>query len=181
MRAAVLHGARDVRFEECDALGGRSGWAIRIPTAGLALVALFATSCSRGSNDPSRHGLVGAWKLALLEEGGADGALHRADCSGSLVLTRDGRMSVQVMYRNARAATDAGPVQYAQGGYEASFGQYELDAQSHSFTYRVEGALVRALVGKDLKRLYKLGEEQLVVEPPTPNEHWRVTWERYGE
>ena len=42
-------------------------------------------------------------------------------------------MSVQVMYRNpqansqasSQATTNAAPVQYAQGGYEASFGTYE--------------------------------------------------------
>jgi len=34
-------------------------------------------------------------------------------------------------------------VQYAQGGYEASFGTYEIDESAHTFTYHVDGALVR--------------------------------------
>ncbi len=52
-------------------------------------------------------------------------------------------MSVQVMYRNPPAGANAAPVQYAQGGYEASFGTYEIDEHAHNFTFHVEGALVR--------------------------------------
>jgi Lipocalin-like domain len=121
---------------------------------------------------------IGAWRLAWLEEEGADGSVHRADCTGMLVFTSDGHMSVQVMYRNPQKGTGAGPVQYAQGGYEASFGRYEIDERTHSFTYHVEGALVRNLVGKDLKRVYELSNKQLIVRSSDPSEHWRVAWER---
>ena len=47
-----------------------------------------------------RERFVGAWRLAWLEEPGADGKVHRADCTGLFVFTRDGHASVQVMYRN---------------------------------------------------------------------------------
>ena len=87
-------------------------------------------------------------------------------------------MSVQVMYQNQQAGTAARPVQYAQGGYEASFGRYEIDERAHTFTYHVEGALVRTLIGKDLTRVYELSDKQLIVKSPSPNEHWRVAWER---
>ena len=87
-------------------------------------------------------------------------------------------MSVQVMYRNAQTGSSAAPVQYAQGGYEASFGTYQID-DAHSFTFHVDGALVRTLVGKDLKRVFELSGNQLTVRSPDPNEHWRVVWERY--
>lgn len=121
---------------------------------------------------------IGAWRLAWLEEEGTDGKVHRADCTGMLVYTRDGHMSVQVMYQNQQAGTAAaGPVQYAQGGYEASFGRYEIDERAHTFTYHVEGALVRTLIGKDLTRVYEFSDKQLIVKSPSPNEHWRVAWE----
>ena len=74
---------------------------------------------------------VGAWRLASLEQQGADGKVHRADSTGLLVFTGDGHMSVQVMERNPQAQTPAGPEQYSQGGYEASFGTYEIDERSH--------------------------------------------------
>jgi|SRR5215471_5691285 len=121
---------------------------------------------------------VGAWRLAWLEEPDADGNMHRADCTGSLVYTRDGHMSVQVMYRNSPAANKSVPVQYAQGGYEASFGTYEINDE-RTFTFHVEGALVRTLVGKDLKRMYERSGDQLIVKSPDPNEHWRAAWEHY--
>jgi hypothetical protein len=131
----------------------------------------------RGGNDGIRDRFVGAWRLAWLEEEGADGKIHRADCTGLLVYTRDGHMSVQVMYRNPQAGTNAAPVQYAQGGYEASFGTYEIDERAHSFTYHVEGALIRTLIGKDLPRVYDFSGKQLIVKSSSPDEHWRVAWE----
>jgi hypothetical protein len=94
-----------------------------------------------------------------------------------LVFTREGRMSVQVMYRDPQAGTASGPVQYAQGGYEASFG--EIEERAHRFTYHVEGALVRSLIGKDLARLFKLSGKQLMVKSSSRNEHWRVAWQHY--
>jgi hypothetical protein len=144
---------------------------------GMAAVTLSGSQDRGGNGVPDRF--VGAWRLAWLEEGGADGEIHRADCTGLLVYTRDGHMSVQVMYRNPPAGTNAAPVQYAQGGYEASFGTYEIDEHAHTFTFHVEGALVRTLIGKDLKRAYDLSGNQLIVKSSSPDEHWRVAWEHY--
>jgi hypothetical protein len=88
-------------------------------------------------------------------------------------------MSVQVMYKNPPAGTSAAPVQYAQGGYEASFGTYEIDESTHTFSFHVEGALVRMLIGKDLPRAFELSGKQLIVKSTHPEEHWRVAWEHY--
>jgi len=144
---------------------------------------ILSGSPERGRNEGIRGRFIGAWRLAWLEEEGADGKIHRADCTGLLVYTRDGHMSVQVMYRdpqtNPQAATNAAPLQYAQGGYEASFGTYEIDERAHNFTYHVEGALVRTLIGKDLTRIYDFSGKQLIVKSFSPDEHWRVAWEHY--
>jgi hypothetical protein len=122
---------------------------------------------------------VGVWRLVWLEKPDANETVHKADCTGLLVFTRDGHMSVQVMYRNPRSGGQSGPVQYAQGGYEASFGTYRIDESAHTFVFHVEGAMVRSLIGKDLPRAYELSGNQLVVKSTNPNEHWRVTWEHY--
>ena len=141
----------------------------------MAAVTLSGSQNSRATND-IRDRFVGAWRLASLEEEGADGKLRRADCTGLLVYTRDGHMSVQVMYRNPQAGSSAAPVQYAQGGYEASFGTYQInDAQT--FTFHVEGALVRTLIGHDLPRAFELSGKHLIVKSTSPDEHWRVAWE----
>ena len=137
----------------------------------------------RGGNEGIQNRFIGAWRLVWLEEQGADGKIHRADCTGLLVYTRDGHMSVQVMYRNPQAnsqvTTNAAPVQYAQGGYEASFGTYEIDEPAHHFIFHVEGALVRTLIGKDLTRVYEFSGKELIVKSSSPDEHWRVAWEHY--
>jgi hypothetical protein len=153
----------------------------------LGMVSLFlgvsavtlSGSQGRAGNEDMRDRFVGAWRLAWLEEEGADGKIHRADCTGLLVYTRDRHMSVQVMYRNAPAGTSAAPVQFAQGGYEASFGTYEIDERAHTFTFHVEGALVRTLIGKDLPRAFEFSGKQLIVKSTRPEEHWRVAWEHY--
>jgi len=153
----------------------------------LGVVSLFigmttmtlSGSQDRRVNEGIRDRFVGAWRLAWLEEQRADGKVHRIDCCGMLVYTRDGHMSVQVMEREPQAQTPAGPDQYSQGGYEASFGTYEIDESTHTFTFHVEGALVRTLIGKDLPRVYEFSGTQLIVKSTRADEHWRVAWEHY--
>jgi hypothetical protein len=148
---------------------------------GMTTVTLVAQN--RDASEGMRDRFVGAWRLAWLEEEGADGKIRRVDCTGLLVYTRDGHMSVQVMYRNqqsnSQAATSAAPTQYAQGGYEASYGRYEIDKSNRTFTFQVEGALVRAFVGKDLPRAFEFSGKQLIVKSTHPEEHWRVALEHY--
>lgn len=71
------------------------------------------------------------------------------------------------------------PEQYSQGGYVASFGKYEIDESTHTFTYHVEGALVRSLIGKDLPRAFEYSGKQLVVKSTHPDEHWKAASEHY--
>lgn len=145
---------------------------------GVATVPM-SSSGDRAEVQRVQDRFIGAWRLVWLEEPDAEGKVHRADCTGLLVYTRDGHMSVQVMYSNPRAGRQAGPVQYAQGGYEASFGTYQIDENAHTFTFHVEGAMVRSLIGKDFPRAFALSGNQLVVKSTNPNEHWRVAWEHY--
>jgi hypothetical protein len=136
-------------------------------------------SQGRGANEGIQNRFVGTWRLAWLEREGPDGKIHRTDSTGLLVFTRDGHMSVQVMERNPQTQTPAGPEQYSQGGYEASFGTYDIDESTHTFTFHVEGALVRPLIGKDLPRAFEFSGKQLIVKSTRPDEHWRVAWEHY--
>lgn len=155
---------------------------------GIALLLLFVSAVSgpassggqeHRSNGSAQDKFVGAWRLVWLEAEGSDGKMFKADSIGLLVFTRDGHISVQVMERNPQVQTAAGPEQYSQGGYEASFGRYEIDEDTHTFTYHVEGALVRTLVGKDLPRTFELSGKQLIVKSTGPDERWRVAWEHY--
>jgi len=124
---------------------------------------------STGNQNP----FVGAWKLVLLEETSADGQVHKADCAGLFVFTSEGKASVQVMYQTAQTGSA-----YAQSGYEASYGSYRIE-DSSTFTLHVDGALVRTLIGKDLKRVYQISGNRLTVKSTDPKEHWEVVWERY--
>ena len=145
----------------------------------VSVVALLAGATAQSAPDAPDHNteienrLAGAWKLVSLEEPSADGQVHKADCAGMFVFTSDGKASVQVMYRNAQTGST-----YAQGGYEASYGTYHID-DSSTFTVHIEGALVRTLIGKDLKRAYEISGNRLTVKSTDPTEHWKVVWERY--
>jgi hypothetical protein len=123
--------------------------------------------------------LVGSWHLLWLELPGPDGALRRiTDAKGSLIYTPSGRVSVQVMYARANDTPSSGPVQYAQGGYEGSFGRYTVDEPSRTVTHRYDGANVRSLLGQDVPRRYELAGQRLVIRSTRTDEHWSVTWER---
>lgn len=137
----------------------------------------WAQAGSRDAGAPSRF--VGAWRLAWLEQPGADGKMRRIECCGMLVYTRDGHMSVQVMDREPQSPAAAGAQQYSQGGYEASYGTYTVDDRTHTFTFHVEGALVRSLIGKDLPRAYEFTGSELIVKSTRADEHWRVAWARF--
>ena len=151
-----------------------------VVSSSFGMTAMTLTgSQDRNGNEGVREQFVGSWKLVWLEEEGADGKIHKADCTGLLVYTRDGHMSVQVMFKNPPMATNSAPVQYAQGGYEASYGTYKIDDRAHTFIFHVEGALVRALIDKDLPRAFELSGKQMIVKSTNPDEHWRVAWEHY--
>ncbi len=149
----------------------------------VLLVGMTSTSLlgnqERGGNDHVRNRFVGAWRLVSLEAPGSDGKIHKADSTGLFAFTRDGHASVQVMERNPTPQATTGPEQYSHGGYEATFGTYEVDENAHTFTFHVEGALVRDLIGKDLLRSFEFAGNQLIVRSTRPGEHWTVTWEHY--
>jgi hypothetical protein len=158
--------------------------------AAAALVALggcaLATRGTRSDDAPGAVGggvgspLVGSWHLVWLELPGPDGALRRVmDAKGSLIYTPGGQVSVQVMYASASDTPSSGPVQYAQGGYEGSFGQYVVDEPTRTVTHRYDGANVRSLLGQDLPRRYEIVGRRLVLRSTRADERWSVTWERH--
>lgn len=145
----------------------------------LLLIPCAAMLSKSASSLDANNQFVGAWRLVSLEAPGPDGKIQKADSTGLFVFTRDGHASVQVMERNWAQHATAGPEQYSQGGYEATFGTYEVDENSHTFTFHVEGALVRTLIGKDMPRAFEFSGKQLIVQSTHPEEHWKVTWEHY--
>jgi hypothetical protein len=146
----------------------------------VALNAVCPAQSAANAASSMKQKLVGAWRLAWIEEQAADGKMKRiTDRQGTLLYSRDGQMSVQIMLPSAQAAPEGNPVKYDEGGYEAYFGSYEVDEQAHTVTHHVRGSLVRALVGKDLTRVYQFSDGQLVLKSARPDEHWTIAWEHY--
>jgi hypothetical protein len=120
---------------------------------------------------------VGAWRMAWMEEPGPDGTITRiTDREGTLMYTRDGRMSVQIQFPESQSSVSN---DYVLSGYEASFGTYEVNEEAQTITRHVEGSITRGLVGKRLTRAYRFSEGRLTMRSVRPEERWSVTWERY--
>jgi hypothetical protein len=130
-------------------------------------------------NGSDREKLIGAWHLVHIESHGPDGkSIDNPQPEGMLIYTRDGHMSVQLMYpKSANAQSN----EYVLNGYEASFGSYGVDEASHTLIHHVQGSVTRELLaGRDLPRIYQLTNDgRLIIRSANPDEHWFVVWEHY--
>jgi Lipocalin-like domain len=148
----------------------------------LVLMAACAVSQTRSaekdqSQGSAREKFIGAWHLVSIS--GPDGKpVTTGVPSGMLIYTRDGHMSVQLMYPKSVGALSN---EYVENGYEASFGRYDINETTHTLTHHVQGANTRdLLVGKDLPRVYQFSAGgHLILRSSRPDEHWSVEWEHY--
>jgi hypothetical protein len=145
----------------------------------LAISAIAQTSAAEKKRavGSDRERLIGAWHLKSMD--GPDGNLLTTGVPiGMLIYTRDGHMSVQLMYpKSASALTN----EYVLNGYEASFGRFDMNEATHMLTHYVEGSNTGdVLVGKGLPRVYQFTPDgHLIIKPARPEEHWSVLWEHY--
>ena len=136
-----------------------------------------AQSTEKQGHGSAKEKLVGAWRLVSLEVPEPDGKMNRiTDLNGMLLYTRDGHMSVQLMY--PKSASDLSN-DYVKDGYEASFGSYDVDEAKHTVTHHVQGSITEGLVGKDLPRAFQFSDGHLVIRSTRPDERWSVTWQHY--
>ena len=138
-----------------------------------------AVSCALAQNKPAASSdqtkLIGAWHLVRIT--GQDGQPVSPIPVGMLIYTRDGHMSVQLMYPKADKSHSN---QYVESGYEASFGSFDVDEAKHTVTHHVQGSVTRELlIGKDLPRVYQLTGRRLTIKSSRIDEHWSVVWEHY--
>jgi hypothetical protein len=153
-----------------------SGARIKTVVRGVLLAMAFTLSASAQT---AREKLIGAWHLVRIDAPGPDGKpASGPQPKGMLVYTRDGHMSVQLMYP-ASAKTLSN--EYVLKGYEASFGGYDVDENAYTVTHHVQGSITRnQLVGKDLPRKFEFTPDgHLIIRSTRPDEHWFVTWAHY--
>jgi hypothetical protein len=146
---------------------------------GVVVVGLQAQSAQKGNAGSDKERLIGAWHLVRIDAPGPGGnASAVALPAGMLIYTRDGHMSVQLMYPKS---SNARSNEYVLDGYEASFGSYYVDEAAHTVSHYVQGSITREmLVGRDLPRIYKFTEDgHLILKSANPAEHWQVALEHY--
>jgi hypothetical protein len=149
----------------------------------VGAVSVLSRSQSPEKNHPAPSSdgekLIGAWHLISIASPGPDGkTMSVTHPTGMLIYTRDGHMSVQLMYPRLGAALSN---EYVLNGYEASFGSYHVNEATHTVTHHVLGSNTRdLLVGKDLARVYQItADGELIIKSARPDEHWSVTWKHY--
>jgi hypothetical protein len=148
-----------------------------VAVAGFVQIPSARTQTAGQASDKER--LIGAWHLEHIDSPEAEGKPgNLPQPKGMLIYTRDGHMSVQLMYPESAGALSN---QYVQSGYEASFGSYDVDEAAHTLTHHVQGSNTRdRLVGKDLPRAYTLTkDDRLIIRSADSREHWSVTWQHY--
>ena len=130
-----------------------------------------------GRPGADRDKFIGAWRLASIT--GPDGKPVTTDVPiGMLIYTRDGHMSVQLMYPNPRALC---PTSTSGTGTRLPSGATTSTSATHTVTHHVQGSNTGdRLVGKDLPRIYQFGADgRLVIKSARPDEHWSATWEHH--
>jgi hypothetical protein len=129
------------------------------------------------SSGEAKEKLIGAWHLVHIDAPGPDGkSAPVPQPKGMLIYTRDGHMSVQLMYPESASSLSN---EYVLNGYEASFGSYDVDESTRTVTHHVQGSNTRdLLVSKDLPRKYEFTTDgHLIIRSARSDEHWSVTWE----
>ncbi|WP_191923800.1 lipocalin-like domain-containing protein [Pantoea agglomerans] len=118
--------------------------------------------------------LTGAWKMVKFEAGTAD-ELKTIPYSGQLIITNAGTLSAQAMNPDRTVPDTA----YTVNGYEALYGEINIDDASGRFIVTVVSSLARELIGKKMERAFIVTGNKLVLSPVDKSEGWRVTYERY--
>lgn len=145
----------------------------------IALVFGVFASAQTAKHGSARERLIGAWHLVRIDAPGPDGkSAPGPQPKGMLVYTRDGHISVQLMYPQSAGSLVN---EYVLNGYEASFGSYDVNEATQTVTHHVQGSITRdLLVGKDLPRKFQFtADGHLIIRSARPDEHWSVTWEHY--
>ena len=145
----------------------------------VAATISLAPAQSAKNEGADREKLIGAWHLVHIDSPRPNETnKDMPQPAGMLVYTRDGHVSVQLMYPKSQRDLNN---QYVREGYEASFGTYDVDEATHRLTHHVQGSNTGdLLVGKDLPRTYQFtGDGRLIIGSANADEHWSVTWRHY--
>jgi hypothetical protein len=143
----------------------------------LSVAFVGSLSAQTAKIGSAQEKLIGAWHLVRIDAPGQDGKpAPGPQPKGMLIYTRDGHMSVQLMYPPSSKSLSN---EYVLNGYEASFGSYDVNERAHTVTHHVQGSITRnLLVGKDLPRKFEFtADGHLLIRSTRPDEHWSVLWE----
>jgi NAD(P)-dependent dehydrogenase (short-subunit alcohol dehydrogenase family) len=112
----------------------------------IVAIAFSISAHAQSAKKPSSSGgakekLIGTWHLVHIDAPDPDGKfVPILQPKGMLIYTRDGHMSVQLMYAESANTLSN---EYVLNGYEASFGIFDVDEAAHTVTHHVQGSNTR--------------------------------------
>jgi hypothetical protein len=148
-----------------------------------AMVAVSGSCAAAAATDKSPGCEVcGTWILVDRIDRTADGDVLPEptlgqDPIGILFYDRAGNVSVQLMKRN-RSSTAGTAMSQVPGsenntgsgnGYDAYFGKYKIDLQTHTVTHVLEGAISPTDIGKSVTRAFEIVGDELRLSFETQN------------
>lgn len=123
---------------------------------------------------PLKSPLVGAWKMVKFETGHND-EMKSVPYTGQLIVTSAGTLSAQAM----NPENNAPDTEYTKDGYEALYGNIDINYNTGTFTVTVESSLTRNLIGKKMERSFSVNGDTLILSPVDKSEGWQVTYQHY--
>jgi len=157
-----------------------------LTTTPLLALLLTMSACSQTPDAPAAaaqtpeqstddSGVTGLWRMTSLEVG-TEGNLQPIPYTGQIAFT-DSTVSVQAM----KPDTTAADTQFTLGGYEAFYGDADIDHEAGTFAVTVESAVARSLIGQTLTRNFEVNGDTLVLTPINPADGFRVTYQRHAQ
>lgn len=164
-------------------------------------IILFLLSCNSSVEQKypgTKKQLVGTWKFVADQLLDSNYQVIKEDTAvdGLLIYTPEGKMSVQFSWKGSRANLVNDSIMKQDGmstglglgnntwsqdqarqlidTYEAYFGDYQLDWDTHTVSHIISGSIRPDKAGIVKKRIFKLTGDTLMLRSADPMERWGV-------
>ena len=138
---------------------------------------IFATNPAVSQQKTLKRQLVGAWTLVSFDSFDAAGTkvpnIEGSDLRGQLILTDNGRLSIQVIAAfpkiasNDRMKSTPAEDKAVSHGVLSYFGTYTVSESDKTLSYRIErSSFPNQVTGKDAKRVATLTGDELKLDNP---------------
>ena len=164
----------------------------------LFMLLLSCNPAVKQTDPVTENNLIGTWKFIADQLLDSTYQVVKEDTAvdGLLIYTPDGKMSVQFIWKGSRANLMHDSIMKQDGmstglglgnntwsldqarqlidTYEAYFGDYEVDWNTHTVSHIISGSIRPDKAGGVKKRIFKLTGDTLLLRSADPMDNWGV-------